>query len=201
MFERQLTRNLKDGEEVIRIVRRYPGSLLFPAVLPVVFLFSPFFLLFPLLRLGIFGVLAFVALLAVGCILLLRLIVLYSLNALVITNQRLIDVDQRGFFHREVSESTFDKIQDVSFSMKGVSQTLFRYGTLLIQTAGAQANLEIRYVQNPEHIQELIAKQQTETHADSREGEELSAEELLRVATRLKKELGDEAFRAFVKKS
>ena len=200
MFERQLTRSLKEGEEVIRIVRRYPGSLLFSALLPVIFLLSPFFFLFPLLRLGFFGSLGVVVLFGLGCILTVRLIVFYSLNALVITSQRLIDVDQRGFFHREVSESTYEKIQDFSFSMKGISQTLFRYGTLRIQTAGAQANLEIRCVKNPEQIQELIAKQQMELHSGSTDATELSAEELLRVATRLKEELGEDGFQSFVKK-
>lgn len=200
MFESQLTRNLKEGEEVVRIVRRYPGSLLFPALPAMAFLLGPFFFLFPLLKLGVFGALGFVILLMIGGILTARLMILYSLNALVITNQRLIDVDQRGFFHREVSESTFDKIQDVSFSMKGVSQTLFRYGTVLIQTAGAQSNLEIRYVQNPERVQELIAKQQMESRPDRQEETDISAEELLRLAQRLKKDLGEEEFQEFVKK-
>lgn len=195
MFNRYLTRHLGEGEEVLAIVRRYPWSMVFPALVAMVILLAPFFFLFPLLRLGSWGVLLILLLMAVGLFLCLRLVVLYSLNALILTTKRLIDVDQRGFFHRVVSESTYEKIQDVSFSLKGIGQTLFRYGTVHIQTAGSQVNLEIHNVRHPERVQELITRIQTEMRESNKEREaSISAGELIELLTKLKRGLGDERF-------
>lgn len=199
MFEKYLSRNLKDGEEVIRFVRRYAGSMALPFGGVAILVLAPFFLLFPLLRWGLPGVAVLFALVFIGLLVLVRTILLFTLNVLIITNQRLIDVDQRGFFHRVVSESTYDKIQDVSFSMKGLLQTLFRYGDVHIQTAGAQANLEVRNVRDPEKVQELIVKLQAELQRqNSGSTDRLSAQELLALVQRLKRGLGDSEFTRLV---
>jgi membrane protein YdbS with pleckstrin-like domain len=201
MFERHLTKNLKEGEEVLRYVRRSGWSVFFPAVVAAVVLLSPFFFLFPLLRLGPFGVVAIVVLLVVGVVIAVRVVVMYSFNVLMITTIRLIDIDQRGLFHREVSESTYEKIQDVSFSMKGIAQTVFRFGNLLIQTAGGQANLEQRNIREPEKVQDLILKLQSEYQKHDTAATELSAEELLQIVKRLKEGLGEETFKKLTGRS
>ena len=164
MFESYLTKNLKEGEDVIRVVRRYPWSFAGQGLIALMFLLLPFFLLFPLLRVGTFGVAGLLVLFLIGLFLVVRVMILYWLNVFVITNSRLVDFDQRGFFDRVVSESTYEKIQDVSFSVKGIAQTILGYGTVQIQTAGSQANLEIRNVRNPEDVQHTIMREIGKTH-------------------------------------
>ncbi|MBI3956735.1 MAG: PH domain-containing protein [Candidatus Kerfeldbacteria bacterium] len=200
MFERHLTKNLKEGEEVLQYVRRYGWSLLLPGLIAGIVFFSPFFFLFPLLRLGLPGVLGLLIVFLAGILLLIRLVVLYSLNVLLITNYRLIDVDQRGLFHREVSECTYDRIADVSFSMRGIPQTLLHYGNVQIQTAGSQANLEVRNVRGPDRVQELIMKLQSEVAKRADDEAQLSADELLQLVNRLKRGLGDDKFREILRK-
>ena len=202
MLEQYLSKNLKEGEEVFGIVRRSLISFARSILVAVIAVLAPFFFLFPLLRLGVWGVVVMLALFFVGCLLTLRIVILYLLNVLCVTNRRVIDFDQRGFFHRVVSECTYDKIQDISFSIKGLSQTLLRYGNVQIQTAGSQANLEIENVRNPERVQQLVTRVQTEFLENSkRDVETLSAEELVELAARMKRGLGEERFRELLRPS
>lgn len=149
--------NLKSGEEVVKIVRHY--SLTFwPQILAVLLLLAlPFFFIFPLFKRGYWGVAVFLFFIFFGVFYGLRELVVWYYNSFVITNKRIIDIDQRGLFERIVSEAPYEKIQDVSYRLKGIFQTLLRYGNIHIQTAGATAVIEIRNIKNPEKIQELIS--------------------------------------------
>jgi len=149
--------NPKAGEEIIAVVRHF-GLTFWPQILAVALLIIlPFFLLFPFFKWGYFGVALFLFLIFLGIIYALRTAVVWYYNAFVITNQRIVDIDQRGFFERIVSEAVYEKIQDVSYRRKGIWQTIFRYGNVRIQTAGADVGLEIRNVRSPGRVQELIS--------------------------------------------
>lgn len=156
MFESKIEKNIKAGEEVIRIVRKYPLVFWWPIAWSMICIIAPFFFLVPLWQWGTWGIGIFFASLAMGIFLGLRVAIVYSLNIFIITSERIIDVDQTGFFSRTVSETTYDKIQEVSYTVKGIAQTLFHYGSVIIQTAGQQVNLELNSVKNPEKIQQMI---------------------------------------------
>ena len=63
----------------------------------------------------------------------------YYLDVLIITTERVIDVEQKGMFRREASEFSIASIQDVTVEIPGFVATLLRYGTIRIQTAGNQS--------------------------------------------------------------
>ena len=196
MFEGYYNKNLKEGEELIRIVRRYYLTYSFHIFLAFIIILIPFFFLYPLFRLGGWGVFFFFLMLIVGILYALRQSIIYFMNGLVITKDRIIDFDQKGLFNRVVSESSYSKIQDVSFQVKGIWQTLFNYGDIEIQTAAAQANLEIKDVAEPQKIQDLIVKIQQET---AKPPEDLSAQELVKMVTKIKKGLGEEKFQEILR--
>jgi uncharacterized membrane protein YdbT with pleckstrin-like domain len=185
MFESHFTRNLKEGEELVEIVRRFYVSYLWQAIVALILILLPFFLMFPLFRWGWPGVVSFFVLLVLGVIYGIRQTLIYFLNALVITDQRIIDFDQSGLFSRVVSEATYDKIQDVSFSIKGVWQTLYHFGDLRIQTAANHITLEIYDIANPQRVQNLIVDLQNQVPDPAKE--DLSAAELLEMVAKIKK--------------
>lgn len=82
----------------------------------------------------------------------------YWLDAWIITNERIIDIEQKGLFSREVSEFKLDKIQDVSFDVRGIIPTFFRYGDVQVQTAGSERNFVFYTVPNPQEIKNKILK-------------------------------------------
>ncbi len=162
MFEQKLLKNLKEEENVIEIVRKYPLVFAAPTIVSILFIIIPFFLMYPLFRWSNWGVVVFFVLVGIGILLALRVFVIYSYNVFMITNERIIDIDQRGLFDRTVSEITYDKIQDVSFRRKGVLQTVLHYGNVIVQTASSQVNIELNGVKNPEYVQQVIVETQKE---------------------------------------
>ena len=82
--------------------------------------------------------------------------VFYYLNIQIITNLRIVDVDQVGLFHHVVSELHIDKIEDVTSEVHGIFGTIFHYGDVFVQTAGTVGKFEFTSVPNPSAIEKLI---------------------------------------------
>ncbi len=149
--------SLKAGEEVVAIVRHF-GLTLWPKFLAVILLFVlPLFFIFPLFKWGAWGVAFFLSPILLGALYAVRTFIVWYYNAFIITNKRVIDIDQRGFFERIVSEADFSEIKDVSHRRKGIWQTIFRYGDIRIQIAETDMGLEIKNVRAPADVQQLIS--------------------------------------------
>ena len=147
---------LKDGEQVLRVVRNFWVVYAAPFAFAFLLVAAAFFFMLPLFKAGVWGVAGFAALNAVGFFFALRAGWVWYWNAFIVTSERIVDVDQRGFFHRTVSEAAFDKVQDVSYAIKGMLGTILRFGTIEIQTAGNATNLELQHVHDPKELHHLI---------------------------------------------
>lgn len=82
--------------------------------------------------------------------------VLYYLNLHIVSENRIVDIEQTGLLFHEVSELNIETIEDVSSQTKGVIGNLLNYGTVYIQTAGAQEKFEFDNVPHPETIAKII---------------------------------------------
>ncbi len=81
----------------------------------------------------------------------------YYLDVWIVTNYRVIGVEQKGLFNRTVAEYKLFRIQDVVAEQKGLFATLINYGDIHIQTAGEQQVIRFKQVPNPNHVaRELI---------------------------------------------
>jgi membrane protein YdbS with pleckstrin-like domain len=80
----------------------------------------------------------------------------YYIDLLLITNDRLLHIEQQGIFSRTISEVDLYKIQDITSEITGFFPSLFNYGDLLIQTAGALEKFMIFRVPNPEGLRQTI---------------------------------------------
>ena len=89
----------------------------------------------------------------------------YYLDFWVITNKRIIDAEQKGFFNREVISFRYEQIQDITVETKGVVGTFFKFGTLHIQTAGEKKDIIIYDADKPEEARSLILKLQERSRA------------------------------------
>lgn len=89
----------------------------------------------------------------------------YYLDLWIITNKRVIDVEQNGFFHREITSFNFEQIQDITVETKGFVETFLRFGTLHIQTAGHNREIIIRDAERPEDARALILKLQNQSRS------------------------------------
>lgn len=66
----------------------------------------------------------------------------------IVTDQRIRQVTQRGFFGKDVVELRLSKIQNISYNIPGFSGEVFGFGTIVIQTF--VGDLVIRHVEHPE---------------------------------------------------
>jgi uncharacterized membrane protein YdbT with pleckstrin-like domain len=66
----------------------------------------------------------------------------YYLSMQVVTSERIIDIDQKGIFLREVNEMPIENIEDVSYKQNGFWGTIFNFGNVIVQTAGSGSTSE-----------------------------------------------------------
>lgn len=83
---------------------------------------------------------------------------LYNNYLYILTNQRLIIMEQVGLFNRRINESELDKIQNVTVEVKGIMKTFLNFGNIKITTAGVDPVMVIFNVENPYEIQQKIVK-------------------------------------------
>ena len=83
----------------------------------------------------------------------------YYLDMWIITDRRIILIDQVGFFNRNVSVFRLERLQDIKFYIKGIIPTILNFGTLRVQTAGAlESNFKTSGLPDPRGLQAIIQK-------------------------------------------
>ncbi len=85
---------------------------------------------------------------------------MYYLDKWVITNKRIISVDQVTFFSRKVSNFRIDRIQDITTRVEGLIETFIDFGDITIQTAGETGSFTMKNVPAPAKLKEAITHQQ-----------------------------------------
>ncbi len=80
----------------------------------------------------------------------------YTLDYFIVSDKRLVDIEQAGLFHRTIAEQRLYRVQDVTSDVKGVFPTLLHYGNVYIQTAGEQERFIFEQVPNPDEVVKLI---------------------------------------------
>ncbi len=80
----------------------------------------------------------------------------YYFDVWVITNERIINIEQKSMFTRVISEVTLTRVQDVTAKIEGFFPTLFDFGDILVQTAGEEKHFHFRNIPNPEHYKEEV---------------------------------------------
>jgi len=72
----------------------------------------------------------------------------------IVTNHRLIQITQKGLFHRSVVDIGINQIQMVNYEVNGLQETLLGFGTIIIQTY--MGDLIIHDVHHPAKTQQAI---------------------------------------------
>lgn len=146
---------LKDGERVQAVVRQHGIVLLPRLVLAGLLIALPFFFLFSLSHAGTGGVLVFALCVALGLVIALRSFLMWDSDVLLVTSERLVDVDQRGLWARIVAETPLSQVHEVVWLRKGLLPALCRTGTLRIRS-GASSDIVCSGVPRPERVSRLI---------------------------------------------
>ena len=137
----------RPNEDLLFIFRRHPiamrkgfylllGSLVITAIPPLIWQENLELFLLP-----VFGF-------ALGLILFFYHYIMWYFTIYVVTNERIRQITQKGFFGKDVVELRLSKIQNISYNIPGFSGEIFGFGTIVIQTF--VGDLVIRNVEHPE---------------------------------------------------
>jgi hypothetical protein len=77
-------------------------------------------------------------------------------SVFIVTDQRLIQITQKGLFHRSVVDLGLQQMQTINYEIAGLQQTLLGFGTILIQTY--IGDLVIHEVHRPAKIQKKLLR-------------------------------------------
>ncbi len=83
---------------------------------------------------------------------------MYALDVWIVTDRRIIDSTQHGFFNRTISELHLSRVQDISTQTKGIIPTFLKFGDLQVQTAGTEEKFKFFQIPNPGKVKDTIMK-------------------------------------------
>ena len=144
-----------DDEEVISLYRKHP------VVMRKGLIFFMLWILAGLLPFSFYFYTSWAPPLLLGCIVIGLLTFFYSwigwyFTVCIVTDQRLIQISQKGLFNRSVVDLGLDKIQNVNFQIAGLQETLLGFGTINIQTFVGDLILE--QMHHPQEIQQELIR-------------------------------------------
>jgi len=139
----------RDDEKLLFIFRRHMISMrkgFYLFIMPLIITAIP-----PLVwsnNIGLF--LLPIAGLLLGLILFAYHFILWYFTIYIVTDQRIRQSTQRGFFGKDVIDLRLSKIQTISYNVPGLSGDLFHFGTIIIHTF--VGDLVIHNVEHPVEI-------------------------------------------------
>ena len=150
-----------DDEKVLYVFRKHPvvmrmgliwgslGLLVGPLYTPILTYVKPenpptmtFFYLSFLVSLLVSGILMFPYWMS------------WYFSLFILTDQRFIQITQKGFFNRTVADVPLKLIQSINYEIKGIEQTVLGFGTIIMQTFIGDTKLH--YIHHPAKVQRKI---------------------------------------------
>jgi hypothetical protein len=142
-----------DDEEVLFVFRKHPIVMrkgLIVGMLAILFgtvpaLFDPRYSVYFIgLAIGI----------VVGGLLFLPSWITWHFSVFIVTDKRLIQITQKGFWQRSVVDMGLNQIQMVNYQISGLQETLLGFGTIMMQTF--VGDLVIHEIHHPAKIQKKL---------------------------------------------
>ena len=139
----------REGEELLFVFRRHmiamrKGFYLF--LIPFAISALPVFIWPTVLEVYWIPLIGFI----IGMLLFIYHFLMWYYTIYIVTNQRLRQITQHGFFGKDVVELGLSKIQNISYNVPGLSGELLGFGTIVIQTY--VGDLVINKVEHPEKM-------------------------------------------------
>jgi hypothetical protein len=81
----------------------------------------------------------------------------HYLDIWVITDRRIIAINQVTLFRRQIGSFRLEKLQDMNIEINGFIATMLHFGSIEAQTAsGSEEEFQSRYMPNPRELKAVI---------------------------------------------
>lgn len=159
--------NQRPNEQVILIKKRHPFVL---AKTGWILLLFAVLLVFSFFIWGASKISIIVLIIVVIIMILISLLrwFVYSNDLFILTNERIINIEQKALFSRRVTEAELANILNVGYEIKGLVKSFLNFGDITVDTSGSDTNfLTLKNVENPHFIQEKIVNLQKKAQGNS----------------------------------
>ena len=82
----------------------------------------------------------------------------YYLDLWIVTNKRIIDIQQKRFFSREIGSLRLDRAQDVEVEVDGFLESVFGVGHIRVQSAGEIQEFTMDGIARPYQVKDELSK-------------------------------------------
>lgn len=94
----------------------------------------------------------------------------YYFDIWLITNKRIIALEQKSLFNRIISELALKNVQDITIEKNGILPTMLDFGTLFVQSAGRRIRFTFQTVPHiyevKEELNDMVHKATVKEHAE-----------------------------------
>ena len=139
----------RPGEKLLFVFRRHIIAMrkgFYLLVIPMIITALPVLIWQQVMWLYIVFLIGF----GIGLLLFFYRFILWYFTIYIVTDQRIRQITQKGFFGKDVIELRLSKIQNISYNIPGFSGEVFKFGTIVLQTI--VGDLVIEHVEHPDKI-------------------------------------------------
>lgn len=94
---------------------------------------------------------------------------LYRQNRLIITTEKVALITYNSIFSRKVTQLSIERVQDVTVLQVGILPRIYKYGTILIETAGEAEQCVFAFTPAPHELSKKIMDVHEKAVAKSRQ--------------------------------
>lgn len=160
------------SEQILLLLRAHPITNLKWIIPAIVLFFLPFFIETVLVMFSVPSNIvpeSFALVLLLFNFLLIMVIsfegfLYWYFNVYIVTNKNIIDVDFHSILYKNIDVAPLRNIEDTSSSMGGILSSIFHFGNVYIQTAGAAKNIDLIDVPRPHHVADYILDETHKIH-------------------------------------
>jgi uncharacterized membrane protein YdbT with pleckstrin-like domain len=150
----------KEGEEIVLVIRQH-AWVFFPVILQIIAIIVLAVMVSWFAKSSNITSWATIIAILIAIYLVFRTWFMWNSRVYIITDDRLISVDQKGWFNHSVSEANLENILFINHEVKGPIKTIFNFGDVRIRASGVNEDELVFFnVTNPYDIQQIIVKVQ-----------------------------------------
>lgn len=162
---------MTNGESIVLEIKKHPVGALFILLTGFVISLSTFLVsifIFSFLRsssddslnnYAAFSIVIGIVIALIVMVISLINMYLYNQNKLILSTDKIAQIEYTTIIDRKVVQLSIDRLQDVSVTQTGVFSRMFKYGTIIIDTAGEQEDCIFTYAPNPYELSRAIMEQ------------------------------------------
>ena len=127
-----LNKYLPNNEESLEVIHSIKFFLYFKLFLATIVFLTPFFLMLPILTLGIKGIILSLLIISLSLFYAFKSYNKWIYNSIILTDKKLYRFHQEGIFKRGIKEFYLDNIDEIDIEYHGLINKFLKVGDLVI---------------------------------------------------------------------